>query len=27
MGNLLLIVVLICLYAQGRLTGRRKEAR
>ncbi|RZF29247.1 ABC transporter permease [Paraburkholderia sp. UYCP14C] len=27
MGNLLLIVVLICLYAQGRLIGRRKEAR
>ncbi len=27
MGNLLLIVVLVCLYAQGRFTGRRREAR
>jgi putative spermidine/putrescine transport system permease protein len=27
MGNLLLIIVLICLYVQGRLTGRKKEAR
>ncbi|MDM8356154.1 ABC transporter permease [Pandoraea communis] len=27
MGNLLLIVVLICLYVQGRFTGRQKEVR
>ncbi|WP_035512866.1 ABC transporter permease [Paraburkholderia nodosa] len=26
MGNLLLIVVLVCLYAQGRITGRRRQA-
>ncbi|WP_321894848.1 ABC transporter permease [Paraburkholderia heleia] len=27
MGNLLLIVVLVCLYVQGRFIGRSKEAR